>query len=191
MDIEKPPPLRETATRFARAISLFANSEAGSKAKWMFAGLLALLCGANGLSLVNSYVGRNFMSAIAERQNCRIPPPADILCRRICCLHRRRGRRALPRGAPRTLVAGQPDSSRREALSGQWSLLPPSFGGRTREPRPADCRRRPDLYRLRGLLLPHGVQQHAYHHRVRRCDRLDQSAPICRDRAVHGRRLLP
>jgi hypothetical protein len=31
MDIERPPPLRETATRFARAISLFANSEAGSK----------------------------------------------------------------------------------------------------------------------------------------------------------------
>jgi vitamin B12/bleomycin/antimicrobial peptide transport system ATP-binding/permease protein len=68
MDIEKPPPLRETATRFLRAVRLFASSEAGSKAKWMFAGLLALLCGANGLNVINSYVGRNFMSAIAERQ---------------------------------------------------------------------------------------------------------------------------
>ena len=34
----------------------------------MFAGLLGLLCGANGHNVVNSYVGRNFMSAIAERQ---------------------------------------------------------------------------------------------------------------------------
>ena len=52
----------------------------------MFAGLLALLCGANGLNVVNSYVGRNFMSAIAERQTAEfvrqamfyvasLPPP--------------------------------------------------------------------------------------------------------------------
>ncbi len=68
MDIEKPPPLKETVTRFMRAVRLFASSEAGSEAKWMFFGLLALLCGANGLNVVNSYVGRNFMSAIAERQ---------------------------------------------------------------------------------------------------------------------------
>jgi vitamin B12/bleomycin/antimicrobial peptide transport system ATP-binding/permease protein len=68
MDIEKPPPLKETATRFARAVSLLANSEVGLEAKWILATLLALLCGANGLNVVNSYVGRNFMSAIAERQ---------------------------------------------------------------------------------------------------------------------------
>lgn len=68
MDIEKPPPLKETASRFVRAVSLFAGSESGSAAKWMFAGLLALLCGASVLNVVNSYVGRNFMSAIAERR---------------------------------------------------------------------------------------------------------------------------
>jgi putative ATP-binding cassette transporter len=33
----------------------------------MFAGLIALLCGANGLYVVNSYVGRNFMTSIADR----------------------------------------------------------------------------------------------------------------------------
>ena len=33
----------------------------------MFAGLVALLCGVNGLNVVNSYVGRNFMTAIADR----------------------------------------------------------------------------------------------------------------------------
>ena len=53
MDIEKPPPLKETATQFMRAVSLFASSEAGSEAKWMFVGLLALLCGANGLNVIN------------------------------------------------------------------------------------------------------------------------------------------
>ena len=34
----------------------------------MFAGLAALLFGVSGLNVVNSYVGRNFMTAIAERQ---------------------------------------------------------------------------------------------------------------------------
>ncbi len=33
----------------------------------MFAALVALLCGANGLNVLNSYVGRNFMTSIADR----------------------------------------------------------------------------------------------------------------------------
>ena len=61
------PPLKITAARFARAVKLFADSEVGWKAKWMFGILLALLCAANGLIVANSYVGRNFMTAIAER----------------------------------------------------------------------------------------------------------------------------
>ena len=61
------PPLKVTTARFARAVKLFADSEVGWKAKWMFGILLALLCGANGLTVANSYVGRNFMTAIAER----------------------------------------------------------------------------------------------------------------------------
>ena len=61
------PPLKVTATRFARAVKLFSDSEVGWKAKWMFVILLALLCGVNGLTVANSYVGRNFMTAIAER----------------------------------------------------------------------------------------------------------------------------
>lgn len=63
----KLPPLKVTAARFAGAVRLFADSEVGWKAKWMFGTLLALLCGANGLTVANSYVGRNFMTAIAER----------------------------------------------------------------------------------------------------------------------------
>ena len=68
MDPEKPPPLKVTATRLARAVAVFANSEAGSKAAWLFAALLALLLAANGLTVVNSFVGRNFMTAIVDRR---------------------------------------------------------------------------------------------------------------------------
>ena len=66
MDAQKVP-LKITAVRFVRAVRNFAHSEVGWKAKWMFAGLVALLCGVNGLNVVNSYVGRNFMTAIADR----------------------------------------------------------------------------------------------------------------------------
>lgn len=60
-------PLKTTAARFIGAIRRFANSEVGWKAKLIFAALVALLCGANALNVVNSFVGRNFMTAIADR----------------------------------------------------------------------------------------------------------------------------
>ena len=66
MDARKPP-LTVTAARFARAIRNFANSDVGGKAIGMSAALVALLLGANALNVVNSYVGRNFMTAIASR----------------------------------------------------------------------------------------------------------------------------
>jgi vitamin B12/bleomycin/antimicrobial peptide transport system ATP-binding/permease protein len=59
--------LKVIVLRFVRAVRIFASSEVGWEAKLMFAGLVALLCGANGLNVVNSYVGRNFMTAIADR----------------------------------------------------------------------------------------------------------------------------
>jgi putative ATP-binding cassette transporter len=67
MEPEKPRDLRVTATRLAQAVAVFANSEAGLKAKWLFVALLVLLLAANGLTVVNSFVGRNFMTAIADR----------------------------------------------------------------------------------------------------------------------------
>jgi putative ATP-binding cassette transporter len=60
-------PLRVTAARFVGAVRNLAISESGRRAKLMFAGLVALLCGANALYVVNSYVGRNFMTSIADR----------------------------------------------------------------------------------------------------------------------------
>lgn len=60
-------PLRVTAGRFVRTVRIFVNSEVGRKAKLIFVALAALLGGTSALNVVNSFVGRNFMSAIAER----------------------------------------------------------------------------------------------------------------------------
>ena len=66
MDTQKIP-LKITVVRFVRAVRNCTSSEVGWKAKLMFAGLIALLCGINGMNVVNSYVGREFMTAIADR----------------------------------------------------------------------------------------------------------------------------
>jgi putative ATP-binding cassette transporter len=65
---QEQSPLKVTAARFLRSVLDLAGSEVGTKAKFMFAGLIALLCGLSALNVVNNYVGRNFMTAIAERQ---------------------------------------------------------------------------------------------------------------------------
>ncbi len=63
----QPIPLKTTAIRFVRSVRTFARSEVGWKAKLIFAALVLLLCAANALNVINSYVGRDFMSAIADR----------------------------------------------------------------------------------------------------------------------------
>ena len=60
-------PNRAVATRLVAAVRTFARSEVGWRAKLMFGTILALLIGANGLNVINSFVNRNLMSAIAER----------------------------------------------------------------------------------------------------------------------------
>ncbi|TSD83114.1 ABC transporter ATP-binding protein/permease [Mycobacterium sp. KBS0706] len=66
MDREKVQ-YKTIAARFIRAVRNFFGSEVGWKAKLIFAGLVALLCAVNGLNVANSFVGRNFMTAIADR----------------------------------------------------------------------------------------------------------------------------
>ncbi|HYC25802.1 MAG TPA: ABC transporter ATP-binding protein/permease, partial [Roseiarcus sp.] len=66
MDRQRTP-LKVTAARFVRAVANLANSEVGWRAKAIFGALVALLCAVNGLNVVNSYVGRNFMTAITDR----------------------------------------------------------------------------------------------------------------------------
>jgi putative ATP-binding cassette transporter len=59
---------RLTWSRWRRAVSMFArSSDAGGRAKALFAALLGLLLAINGLNVVNSYVGRDFMTAIEQR----------------------------------------------------------------------------------------------------------------------------
>jgi vitamin B12/bleomycin/antimicrobial peptide transport system ATP-binding/permease protein len=61
-------PFRVTASRFLRSVRLFISSDVGGHAKLLIAGLVTLLVGINGLNVLNSFVGRNFMTAIADRQ---------------------------------------------------------------------------------------------------------------------------
>ena len=58
---------RQTAARLWRVIRNFAGSEVGGRAIGMGVGLLVLLVAINGLNVVNSYVGRDFMTAIERR----------------------------------------------------------------------------------------------------------------------------
>ncbi|HEY1886233.1 MAG TPA: SbmA/BacA-like family transporter [Roseiarcus sp.] len=60
-------PNNGVATRLVAAVRTFARSEVGWRAKLIFAAIVVLLIGANGLNVANSYVNRNLMSAIAER----------------------------------------------------------------------------------------------------------------------------
>jgi len=53
--------------RFVVVIRAFASSEVGGKALALSAALVALMFGVNGFNVLNSYVGRDFMTAIAER----------------------------------------------------------------------------------------------------------------------------
>src|SRR5271163_2436994 len=67
MDNAQPIPLKTTSARFVRTVRNFAQSEVGWKAKLIFAALVLLLLVANALNVANSFVGRNFMTAIADR----------------------------------------------------------------------------------------------------------------------------
>ncbi len=60
-------PLRVTIRRLFVAVQRINRSSDGRPARWMFAALVVLLCGANGLNVLNSYVGRDFMNAITDR----------------------------------------------------------------------------------------------------------------------------
>lgn len=52
---------------FIRLLGEFRRSVSGGKAVALAASIIALLFAVNGLNIVNSFVGRDFMSAIAER----------------------------------------------------------------------------------------------------------------------------
>ncbi|MBP6682842.1 MAG: ABC transporter ATP-binding protein/permease [Halioglobus sp.] len=63
----QPFPFTVAWKYFVRSVRNFANSGVGGHARWMFVGLIAFLFAINGMTVVNSYVGRDFMTAIADR----------------------------------------------------------------------------------------------------------------------------
>ncbi len=67
MESPRIPLDRLTWSRWRAAVHAFATSEVGGRAKWLFATLLVFLFAINGLNVVNSYVGRDFMTAIEAR----------------------------------------------------------------------------------------------------------------------------
>ena len=58
---------RELWSRLWLTLRRLLASEIGGKVRLMFAAILALLVGINALNVLNSYVGRNLMTAIVER----------------------------------------------------------------------------------------------------------------------------
>ena len=62
---------RQTAVRLGRAVASFVGSEVGYRALTLAGALLGLLLTINGLNVVNSYVGRDFMTAIERRDGSR------------------------------------------------------------------------------------------------------------------------
>jgi len=66
---ERLPFNRRTWDSFVLNLRLFATSvQVGRKAKWMFAALILFLLGINALNVLNSYVSRDFMTAIENRK---------------------------------------------------------------------------------------------------------------------------
>lgn len=62
---------RSTWARLGRAVKRFATCEVGGRARALFAVLIALVVIFNALNVLNSYVGRDFMTAISNRDSAR------------------------------------------------------------------------------------------------------------------------
>lgn len=59
---------RQVLERFVRIVTLFTGDpKVGRTALWRFGLLVVLILSFNGVNVVNSYVGRDFMTAVAER----------------------------------------------------------------------------------------------------------------------------
>lgn len=59
---------RRTRARFVRVLKAFMASEVGGRARRLAAVIVSLLIAVNALNILNSYVGRDFMTALAGRQ---------------------------------------------------------------------------------------------------------------------------
>lgn len=65
---DRIPFSRHDVKSFVQSVKMFATSEeAGGKARWLFVLLILFLFAINALNVLNSYVGRDFMTAIEDR----------------------------------------------------------------------------------------------------------------------------
>ncbi|MDP3857942.1 MAG: ABC transporter transmembrane domain-containing protein [Stagnimonas sp.] len=62
---------RDSWQRIRREMRALLDSREGSKAVWMFLLLIAFLAAISGLNVLMSYIGRDFMSAIEDRDRAR------------------------------------------------------------------------------------------------------------------------
>jgi len=69
---------RRTWTRFVGAVRAVATSEVGGKFRLLFGALLVLMLAINGLNVVNSYVGRDFKTAIERRSSAEFVSKAFL-----------------------------------------------------------------------------------------------------------------
>src|SRR5215469_8557158 len=69
---------RLTLSRFSRAVTDFATGEARARACGLFGLLIALIVVFNALNVLNSFVGRDFMTAIANRDSARFTYQAIV-----------------------------------------------------------------------------------------------------------------
>ena len=67
MSEQKAAVIRQVFRQLRRAIMMFLKSPVGGKAKWLAASLLLLMLSINGMNVLNSYVGRYFMSSIEKK----------------------------------------------------------------------------------------------------------------------------
>src|SRR5947209_7860974 len=75
-----PSPIRTLWSRLkAVGLPYYTSSDARWRALGGLAILLALLLAVNGMNVVNSYVGRDFMTALADRQAGRFFKFAGLL----------------------------------------------------------------------------------------------------------------
>jgi vitamin B12/bleomycin/antimicrobial peptide transport system ATP-binding/permease protein len=58
---------RQIVRQMWRAVATFLKSPVGGKAKWLLASLMVLMLSINGMNVLNSYVGRYFMSSIEKK----------------------------------------------------------------------------------------------------------------------------
>jgi len=69
MPTDKKQILRDTWKRFCGALQMLVKSEQGPKAMWFAAMLVVMMIAITGLNVLNSYVGRGFMTAIADKNS--------------------------------------------------------------------------------------------------------------------------